>query len=210
MRALFFWDRNVHRLLFVRGSIFGDSGQSSQLAEMLLARYAQTHPQSSLVMRDVQNPPLPHLDAATFAAFGKSVDTLDTADHSLLRLSNELIGELEAATELLIAMPMYNFGVPSAFKAWIDHVARAQRTFRYTAQGPEGLLTNVRRCWIIAARGGRYQGTPRENQAPYLTTMLGFLGIASPTFIFAETLLRPDKRDDALSMARAAIERLEL
>ncbi len=200
----------MHHLLFVRASIFGDGGQSSQLAETFLARYAQAQPQSNVVLRDVQSPPLPHLDAATFAAFGKPPEALGPTEHSLLRLSDELIGELEAATDLLIAMPMYNFGVPSAFKAWIDHVARAQRTFRYTPQGPQGLLTNVRRCWVIAARGGRYQGTPRENQQPYLTTMLDFLGIAPPTFVFAETLLRPDLRDDALSAARAAIERLTL
>ena len=125
-------------------------------------------------------------------------------------LSDELIGELEAATDLLIAMPLYNFGVPSAFKAWIDHVARARRTFRYTPKGPEGLLRNIRNCWVIAARGGQYQGTPRENQVPYLNTMLGFLGIAPPQFIFAEALLRPDLRDGSLGNARRVIEQLAL
>ncbi len=200
----------MHRLLFVRASIFGDAGQSSQLAELFLARFQQAHSDSSVVVRDVHHPLMPHLDAATFTAFGKATDSLTQADRALLELSDTLIGELEAATDLMIAMPLYNFAVPSAFKAWIDHVARARRTFRYTAQGPEGLLGNIRNCWIIAARGGQYQSTPRENQAPYLTTMLGFLGIAPPQFIFAEGLMRPDVRDASLAHARRAIEQLTL
>ena len=200
----------MHRLLFVRASIFGDGGQSSQLADLFLARFAQVHPDAEVLVRDVQNPAIPHLDAATYAAFGKPEDALTVADRALLSLSEELIAELEAATALLIAMPLYNFGVPSAFKAWIDHVARARRTFRYTPKGPEGLLRNIGNCWVIAARGGQYQGTPRENQVPYLNTMLGFLGIPAPQFVFAEALLRPDLRDGSLDKARRAIEQLAL
>ena len=170
----------MRRLLFVRASIFGDDGQSSQLAQLFLARFRDVHPDSTVSARDVQGPPLPHLDAATFAAFGKPADQRTPDRRSRNALSDELIGELEAATDLLIAMPLYNFGVPSAFKAWIDHVTRAQRTFRVGPRGAEGLLRNIGRCWVIAARGGQYQGTPRENQVPYLTTMLGFLGIPTP------------------------------
>ena len=200
----------MRRLLFVRASIFGDDGQSSRLAQLFLARFSEIHPDSTTVVRDVQDPPVPHLDAATFAAFGKPAEALTPADKALMKLSDDLIGELEAASDLLIAMPLYNFGVPSAFKAWIDHVARARRTFRYTPQGPEGLLRNIGNCWVIAARGGQYQGTPRENQVPYLTTMLGFLGIAMPRFIYAEAMLRPDLRDESLADARRAIEQLAL
>jgi FMN-dependent NADH-azoreductase len=200
----------MRRLLFVQASIFGDDGQSSQLAQLFLSRFREVHRDASVVVRDVQAPPVPHLDAATFAAFGKPADALTPVDTALMKLSDELIGELEAATDLLIAMPLYNFGVPSAFKAWIDHVARARRTFRYTPEGPEGLLRNIGNCWVIAARGGQYQGTPRENQVPYLHTMLGFLGIAAPQFILAEALLRPDLRDGSLADARRAIEQLAL
>jgi FMN-dependent NADH-azoreductase len=198
------------RLLFVRASIFGAGGQSSQLADAFVQRFVKTHPGSNLVVRDVQSPPLPHLDAATFLAFGKPADQRTPDEVTQLRLSDELIGELEAATDLLIAMPLYNFGVPSAFKAWIDQVTRAQRTFRVGPRGAEGLLGNIGRCWVIAARGGQYQGTPRENQVPYLTTMLGFLGIPAPTFVFAEAMLRPDLRDGSLAHARKAIEQLDL
>ena len=198
------------RLLFVRASIFGAGGQSSQLADTFVQRFLKTHPASKVVVRDVQSPPLPHLDAATFLAFSKPTDARTPEEVGRLRLSDELIGELETATDLLIAMPLYNFGVPSAFKAWIDHVTRAQRTFRVGARGAEGMLGHVQHCWVIAARGGQYQGTPRENQVPYLTTMLGFLGIPAPTFIFAEAMLRPDLRDDSLAKARETIAQLDI
>ena len=181
----------TRRLLFIRASIFGAGGQSSQLGDIFTQRFVKTHPGAKVDVRDVQNPPLPHLDAATFVAFSKPADARTPEEVDQLRLSDELIGELEAATDLLIAMPLYNFGVPSAFKAWIDHVTRAQRTFRVGARGAEGMLNHLKHCWVIAARGGQYQGTPRENQVPYLTTMLGFLGIPAPTFVFAEAHVAP-------------------
>jgi FMN-dependent NADH-azoreductase len=200
----------MRHLLFVRGSIFGDEGQSSKLAEAFLQRFAGVHPNATVVVRDVQKPPLPHLDAATFQAFLKSPEALTDADRALLRLSDELIAELKAATDLLIALPLYNFSIPSAFKAWIDHVARVRTTFRYTASGPEGLLGNIRNCWIMAARGGQYHGTPNDTQTPYVTLMLGFLGIPKPVFVYAEGLSRPDVRQQSLADANAAVADLEL
>jgi FMN-dependent NADH-azoreductase len=200
----------MHRLLYVRASIFGGDGRSSQLAELFVEKYRRAYGDAAVAVRDVQDPPLPHLDAATFAAFGKPADALTAADRERLRLSDALIDELESANDLLIGMPLYNFGVPSAFKAWIDHVTRAGKTFKAGPRGVEGQLRNIERCWIVAARGGQYQGTPRENQVPYLTTMLGFLGIVAPQFVFAEAMLRPDVRDASFDDARRVIEQIEL
>lgn len=199
----------MRNLLFVRGSIFGDEGQSSKLADAFVERFTAI-PGATVVVRDVQRPALPHLDAATFQAFLKPPEALNEADRELLRLSDELIAELRAATDLLIALPLYNFAIPSAFKAWIDHVARVRQTFRYTATGPEGLLGNIKHCWIMAARGGQYQGTKNDTQTPYVTLMLGFLGIPPPTFVYAEGLSRPDARAQSLANALAAVARIEL
>jgi FMN-dependent NADH-azoreductase len=200
----------MRHLLFVRGSIFGAEGQSSKLAEAFLRRFTSVHPQATVVVRDVQQPPLPHLDAATFQAFLKPREALTDADRALLELSDELIAELKAATDLLIALPLYNFSIPSAFKAWIDHIARVRTTFRYTASGPEGLLGNIRNCWIMAARGGQYHGTSNDTQTPYVTLMIGFLGIPKPVFVFAEGLSRPDVREHSLADANAAVADLDL
>ncbi len=103
----------------------------------------QNAPGLEVDVRDVQSPPLPHLDAATFLAFSKPARRTHARRDRPAALSDEFIGELEAATDLLIAMPLYNFGVPSAFKAWIDHVTRAQRTFRVGARGAEGMLDHL-------------------------------------------------------------------
>lgn len=200
----------MRNLLFVRGSIFGDEGQSSKLADAFLQRFRSAHPDSNVVVRDVQHPAMPHLDAATFQAFLKPPETLTGADRALLRLSDELIAELRAATDLLIALPLYNFAIPSAFKAWIDHIARVRQTFRYTATGPEGMLGNIRNCWVMAARGGQYRGTANDTQTPYLTLMFGFLGIPNPVFVYAEGLSRPDARTQSLTDAQAAVANLEL
>ena len=80
---------------------------------------------------------------------------------------------------LVIGLPMYNFNVPSTFKAWFDHVARAGVTFRYTSDGPQGLLTG-KTAYILGARGGVYSGTANDHQEPYIRQMLGFLGITAP------------------------------
>jgi FMN-dependent NADH-azoreductase len=200
----------MRNLLFVRGSIFGDEGQSSKLADAFLRRFTAAHRDATVVVRDVQHPTLPHLDAATFQAFLKPPEALTPDDHTLLQLSDALIAELKAATDLLIALPLYNFAIPSTFKAWIDHVARVRQTFRYTASGPEGLLGNIRNCWIMAARGGQYSGTANDTQTPYVTLMLGFLGIPKPIFVYAEGLSRPDARTQSLANANAAVARLDL
>jgi FMN-dependent NADH-azoreductase len=130
--------------LFVRASIFGAGGQSSQLADAFIQRFLKTHPGSKVTVRDVQSPPLPHLDAATFLAFGKPADARTPEEVGQLRLSDELIGELENGHRPVDRMPLYNFGVPSAFKAWIDHCSRAAhvlgrcaRRSRYARPHPE-------------------------------------------------------------------------
>ncbi len=200
----------MRRLLFVRASIFGDEGSSSLLAASFLTRFSTAHPDATVVLRDVQQPAIPHLDAATFHAFGKPADALTDTDRALLTRSDALISELRRATDLLIAMPLYNFSIPSAFKAWIDHIARTQQTFRYTAAGPEGLLGNIRNCWVMAARGGQYEGTPLDTQTPYLTAMLGFMGIPKPVFVYAEGLARAATHSVALAQAHQRVAQLDL
>ena len=109
---------------------------------------------------------------------------------------------------IVLGLPMYHFGVPSTLKAYFDHVARAGVTFRYTDKGPVGLLTG-KKAYVFAARGGMYQGTPRDTQSPYVRDFLAFLGITDVEFVYAEGLaMGESSRDAALSNARARIERL--
>ncbi|HYM04716.1 MAG TPA: NAD(P)H-dependent oxidoreductase, partial [Stellaceae bacterium] len=117
-----------------------------------------------------------------------------------------LIAEVEVADTIVLAVPMYNFAIPSTLKAWIDHVARAGRTFRYTAAGPEGLLKG-KKVFVVTGRGGIYSGDVpakiMDFQEPYLRAVLGFLGLDDVTFIHVEGLkVSPESAAHGLDHAR--------
>ncbi|MGL6251702.1 MAG: FMN-dependent NADH-azoreductase, partial [Billgrantia desiderata] len=121
---------------------------------------------------------------------------------------DDLIDELQAHDVLVLAVPMYNFGIPSQLKAWFDRVMRAGTTFRYTEQGPVGLVKG-KRAVILAARGGQYAGTENDTQTPHLKAMLGMIGITDVSTIYAEGLAMGDGlRNAALKEARQAIDSL--
>ena len=102
-------------------------------------------------------------------------------------IDDALIAQVQAADAIVLGVPMYNFGIPVQLKSWLDAIARAGVTFRYTENGPEGLLKG-KKAYIAFARGGKYRGTEADTQVPYLKTILGFLGITDVHFIYAEGL----------------------
>ncbi len=164
-------------ILQINSSIHGEDAASTQLAADIAAQL-----NGEVTVKDLAAQPIPHLDAATFAAFGNPEG--EHSDHAAAGLarSNQLIEELRAADTVIFAVPMYNFGIPSALKAWIDHVARAGITFRYTSEGPQGLLGD-KRVIVVATRGGKYAGTEGEHPTRYLRQVLGLLGLGVPVFI---------------------------
>jgi len=194
-------------ILQLNTSLFGADGQSSRLASEFAARLAQAG-NTRVVVRDLARDPVPHLSAERFAAF-----TTPAAERTLVQQrhvaeSDVLIDELRDADAIVIGLPMYNFGVPSALKAWFDHVARAGVTFRYTPEGPVGLLTG-KRAHIFATRGGHYAGTPRDLQTGYVRQFLGFIGIDDVEFVYAEGLAQgAEQRKRALEAAAERIEQL--
>ena len=122
--------------------------------------------------------------------------------------SDALIDELRRADVVVIGLPLYNFGVPSQLKSWIDHVARAGETFRYTDKGPVGLLTG-KRAVVFAARGGLHAGTPSDTQTGYIQTFLRFIGIHDVEFVYAEGLaISEASKAESLVAAHTAARRL--
>lgn len=193
-------------LLLIQSSLFGETGQSSRLARAYADRWQARHPDGRVRVRDLAAEPPPHLDAARFAAFGRPEADRSVAEAAEVVLSDELVAELVEADEIVIGMPMYNFTVPSTFKAWMDHVARAGVTFRYTASGPVG-LTGDRPVTVFAARGGQYAGTEADTQTPLVRGFFGLLGIRDLHFVYAEGLaMGDDTRRAALDEAHRAIE----
>jgi FMN-dependent NADH-azoreductase len=198
----------MSNVLLIHSSVFGEKSQSLGLARDFLKRY----PHRTLVERALAPHSMPHLDGETFAAMGTDAGNLDGRQKQAVALSDELIAELEAADTIVLAVPMYNFSIPSTLKAWIDHVARRGRTFRYSEKGPEGLLKN-KKVFVLVARGGVYsKGAPHaafDFQEPYLRTVLGFLGMTDVTFVhFEGRAMGPDAANAHRSKALAHIERL--
>lgn len=122
-----------------------------------------------------------------------------------LETSDSLINELKEADTIVLGLPMYNFGVPANFKAWVDLVARNGETFAYGENGPEGLLKD-KRAIVIVATGGVPIGTPVDHATPFVKTVLGFIGITDVTFIDAATLVA--NSDTVVPKAQAAIDAL--
>src|SRR4051812_28562486 len=195
-------------VLQIKSSLFGERGQSSQLADAFTAAYQAAHSGTRLIVRDLAASPVPHLTAEGFGGFGAEQQERTPAQRAAVELSDALIAELRAADVVVIGLPMYNFGVPSTLKAWIDHVARAGQTFRYTESGPQGLLTG-KRAIVVATRGGAYAGTPLDTQGAYIRDFLRFVGIADVEIVYAEGLaMGPEKRESALAVAGARIVEL--
>ena len=198
----------MQTLLQINSSLFSSNGQSTQLANRFVDDWRRSHPHAKVVVRDLAIEPVPHLDAARFAAFiGKPEDRTEE-QLAVIAYSDRLIEELRAADVVVLALPMYNFGVPSMLKAYFDHVARAGVTFRYTEKGPVGLLTD-KKVYVFAARGGLYTGTPRDTQTPYVREFLGFLGMTDAEFVYAEGLaISQAAKEQSLAEAQAHLERL--
>ncbi|MTW23057.1 FMN-dependent NADH-azoreductase [Allochromatium palmeri] len=198
------------QILHIDSSLFSGEGVSSTLAARLIARWRAEQPGLQVTHRDLGREPIPHLDAVRLTAIQTPAEQRTPEQQAIAESADTLIRELQAADGLVLGVPMYNFGIPSPLKAWFDHVARAGVTFRYTEQGPQGLLTG-KRAVILASRGGKHRGQPTDTQSSYLRTMLGFLGITDVEFVYAEALnLGEEPRRVSLAAAEADLERLPL
>ncbi|HYN46206.1 MAG TPA: FMN-dependent NADH-azoreductase [Allosphingosinicella sp.] len=192
--------------LIVTSSANGDASVSSGLAATLADRLREADPGLRIVLRDVGANPVPHLTAATVAAIKGTPAT--AAELAARELSDALVAELAEADLLVIASPMYNFGMSSTLKAWFDHVARAGVTFRYGENGPEGLMTG-KKAVLIESRGGLYSegpGAAMDGQEAHIRTLLGFIGITDLTVVRAEKLgYGPETAEAAIAEAKAAL-----
>ena len=193
-------------LLSIRTGLFGPQGASSQLAERFAAGWQQRNPGSKVVTRDLAADPVPHLTAESFMAFGTKPQDRTPEQQAAVAYSDSLIAELRAADAIVLAVPMYNFSVPSTLRAYFDHIARAGVTFRYTATGPEGLLAGLR-AYVFLTRGGVYpEGA--ETQTAYVRQFLQFLGIEAE-FVSADGLgLGEESRRQSLATAEQRIATL--
>ncbi len=193
----------MNNILFVQSSSSGSQSQSYQFASHIVDDLKRRHPGATVTLRDVAANPLPHIDEAFVTGRVLPAEKRSPAQAQSLVLSDALIAELEAADAIVLAVPMYNFGIPSSLKAWIDHIARPGRTFSYSAKGPEGLLKG-KKAVVVVARGGVYSEGPMQKfdfQESYLRTILGFIGITNVHVVRVEGV---GMGEDALRKAAAS------
>ncbi|HQT85768.1 MAG: FMN-dependent NADH-azoreductase [Acidiphilium sp. 37-64-53] len=201
------------KLLHIDSSILGPHSVSRILTAEIVAKEAALHPDLDIVYRDLAATPMMHLSGAHMAAWQGSAVS-DAALGADLATGSAFIDELFAADIIVIGAPMYNFGIPSQLKAWIDRVVVAGKTFRYGEGGmPESLLPKGKKILIASTRGGVYSaGSPAaglEHQETYLTAVLSFIGLTDITFIRAEGIaFGPEAREGAIGKAQAEIAAL--
>lgn len=184
------------KLLHIDSSVLGENSASRSMTAAIVARLRAEHPDLEVTRRDLAAQTLPHFTPVL------------AEDHPCVARNGEILDEFLAADIVVIGAPMYNFTIPTQLKAWIDRILAAGKTFRYTANGPEG-LAGGKRVIIASSRGGIYSEGPAaavDFQETYLRQVFGFIGIHNPEFVRAEGLnLGAEKRETAMAQAYARI-----
>jgi FMN-dependent NADH-azoreductase len=196
----------MSKVLVLKSSILAGYSQSSQLADFYIEQAKALG--KEVTVRDLAANPIPVLDGELVGAMRPSDTPLSPRQQEALDLSDELIAELQAHDEVVIAAPMYNFNIPTQLKNYFDLIARAGVTFRYTEAGPEGLVKG-KTAVVISSRGGIHKDTPTDLLTPYVKLFLGFIGITDVEFVFAEGIAYgPEVASKATAEAKDAIKQI--
>ena len=190
----------AHHILRIDASARRKASVSRELADKIIARLTP----ATVTTRDLAGG-LPLIDEAWVGANFTPADDRTGAQKDILALSDTLIAELKAADTLVIGLPIYNFGVPAALKAWVDQVARAGVTFKYTEYGPQGLLEG-KRAIIAVASGGTEAGSDVDFASGYMRHVLSFIGITNVDFVTADRLMLD--AEGTMQAAEAQVEAL--
>lgn len=192
----------MKKVLVVQSSVSGEQGKSNQLIEQFVQALPAGFAREQL---DLVAEAMPHLAMSEMAAWMTPAESRTPEQASLAALSDDAIAQVKAADVIVIGVPMYNFGVPSQLKAWFDRLARAGVTFKYTEQGPVGLLKD-KPVVIFATRGGIYKDLPADSQTPFLKSFFNFIGLKNLHFVYAEGLaMGAEAAEQALAAASAQI-----
>lgn len=195
------------KILQIKSSIFSAGGQSGELTDAFVKNLVAKSPDAQVVVRDFAKEGVPHLDETRFMSFLTKPEERSAEQKAVVAYSDTLIKELKEADVIVLGLPMYNLGVPSNLKAYFDHIARVGQTFQYTETGPAGLVTG-KKAYVVATRGGNYQGTPYDTQTDYIKVFLGFIGITDVEFVYAEGLnMGEEPKATALEVARTQLEK---
>lgn len=201
----------MKNILQITSSINGENSFSNRLSATILDKVAAANPGALIQKHDLNRLPLPHLTDAHFAAFLAAPEARTEQQSADVRYSDEAISELMAADAVILGVPLYNFSIPSTLKSWIDHIVRARVTFRYTPNGPEGLVKN-KRVYLALSSGGIYsEGAMKSYDfaEPYLRASLGMLGMTDVTAFRVEGVKIPGVQESAFEKAVEAVDKFD-
>jgi FMN-dependent NADH-azoreductase len=204
-------------LLHIDASPRGERSHSRRMAREFIEQWEQAHPHDTITYRDIGRNPIPHVDESWIAAAFSPPEQHTLELREAIRLSDELVDEFLAADVYVIGVPMYNFSVPSGFKAYIDQIVRVGRTVAFEPNDVANVFKPLvldKKMFIIEARGdsgfqpgGRYE--TMNHHDPYLTTVFGFMGITDITFVHVENdEYGGTKLAESIANARAKIGQL--
>jgi len=198
----------TRKILHIDASALGERSESRLLSSDFIQRWGILHPEDEVIQRDIVNTPLPHMDGFTLGSMMTPAAERTSEQQTAANLAEELVQEFLDTDVLVLGVPMYNLGIPSTLKAWVDHISVAGRTFEYTANGPRG-LSGDKQVYILSTRGGVYgDNNPMEHQVSYMKTIFGFLGISDVHTIQAEGLnISPENRDQSIAAAHTQIQK---
>jgi FMN-dependent NADH-azoreductase len=202
----------VNQILIVESSPRGTESASRKLTDKLRARLETRYPEATIIERDLVKDNVPHLDQSTLNAISTKGPVEAKSLREAASLSDQLIDELMMSDLLVVASPMWNFGIPSSLKAWIDHVVRAGKTFNYAGAGVEGLAKGKRAILVLASGGVFSEGPWKswDTVEPYLRQILGFIGIDDVQTVRAEGMNIPLLAIYAVPNGEKAVEALAI
>jgi len=193
-------------VLVLKTSILGRDSVSNGLIQQFVQRVSAADPQAHIRQRDFATETMPQFEHETLQALMREASQRSPAQRELVAYADQLVSELQAANLLVIGAPMYNFTVPATLKSWIDHVARAGVTFKYTEKGAVGLLDS-KQVVVFTTMGGRHEPGESDHVRPYLETVLGFLGLDRVEMVVADGLnLGEESRRQSLESAQKHLD----
>lgn len=194
------------KLLHIDSSILGDNSASRQLSGEVVKAWQAAESSAVVTYRDLAADAISHFSSTTLVAAGTTAELRNAAQQHEADLSAQTLAEFLAADAVVIAAPMYNFTIPTQLKAWIDRIAVAGQTFRYTEAGPEGLCGG-KKVVIVSTSGGIHAGQATGvAHEDYLKVLFGFIGITDIEFVRAHGLAYGDEvRNKAMSDAHTQI-----
>ncbi|CDN91177.1 MULTISPECIES: FMN-dependent NADH-azoreductase [Agrobacterium tumefaciens complex] len=201
----------MSNILLITSSPRGEESVSNKFSGELASKLKAKSASNTLVHRDLAADPIPHLDTVKTAAIRKPADQRTAEEAVAADYSDKLVAELLAADTVVIGTGLINFNIYSGLKSWIDNVARAGQTFRYTETGPEGLAKGKKVYIVLAAAGVYSEGpaAPLNHAVPYLKTVLGFMGMTDVEVIYVEGLaFGPEAVEKAVAAAGAKVAEL--